>query len=508
MRPLSLFVLCVAFLAACGGGYDIVDPMVSQPIPLPEDGKTDNYISTNAREYVLTGTAHAPLSEGFDALDDAAKEAAIKSVVDRRLARVVTSAKSAIQDLLRPHNEGVTGEKANWFIYLKRGAGQAAQSELTTDGQVRFNFELELIGSVYLMSKVAPQEGSERAFTVAVGEYQGDPAAEQVEITIRGTESQDAFPRYNELFEDGVFDLAIHVGGDYNTERLDIDTAKWVVETLLEGGWTNPMVQSFDDLKIDSPPFVRTVTVEGRSIEVRVKLVHSDMVTPEEEEKLGASMRESLASYDVVFYSGHAGSNAGFILDYQPRYEIKAAEFETLELPSKYQIFVFDGCRTYRTYVDDMMKNPAKTWDNLDIVTTVNTTPFSAGYYVIWEFLHWFTLSSQDGRHFPLSWKTILRGVNRRSFKSVHYGVHGVDSNPRLNPHGSDGIACKPCETDMDCGAGGNLCLGYRVGGAACGVACTTDSACPDGYRCARLVDDPDLFYLPKQCVRRDFICQ
>ncbi|MFT7623997.1 MAG: hypothetical protein ACI9WU_003183, partial [Myxococcota bacterium] len=306
--------------------------------------------------------------------------------------------------------------------------------------------------------------------------------------------------------EDGVFDIAIHFGGDYNKERHDLETAKWTVETLIEGGWTSPDATDYDSLKIDSAPFTRTVTVEGRSVEMRVKIVHSDMVDEIDEIKLTESMKESMASYDVIFYSGHAGEGSGFILDYQPKHEIKAAEFATLDMPSKYQIFVFDGCRTYRTYVDDMMKNPAKNWDNTDIVTTVNTTPFGAGYYVIWEFVNWFTLTNERGEHFPLTWKTILRGLNTPQFWSVHYGVHGIDNDPGLNPHASEGVACTPCADDSQCGAGGNLCLGYGSGNG-CGVACATDTACPDGYRCARLNDDPDMFHLPKQCVKQDYVC-
>jgi hypothetical protein len=67
-------------------------------------------------------------------------------------------------------------------------------------------------------------------------------------------------------------------------------------------------------------------------------------------------------------------------------------------------------------------------------------------------------------------------------------------------------VACSPCATDSDCQAGGNYCLGYAAG-AACGVACAQDAACDDGYRCARLFTDPDLWYLPKQCIRRNSVC-
>lgn len=506
MMALRICVIALV-LASCGNDLTVLTADSSGVFALPDEQKADNYISTTAREYRLTGTSHAVLPEGFEALEGEARDVALQSAIDSRLSRVSGAVKKHITTVFAEHNTGgETGEKAKWFVYVRRNSGEATPSEVTADGRARFAFELELVGSWYLMSKVAPEDSATRSFRVTVQDWGTNPNSEDVDIEIRGSESRDAFPKYDELFADGVFDIAVHFGGDYNEGRHDIETAKWTVETVLKSGWTHPTVSAFEELGIDSGPFTKTVLVEGRDVEVRVKVVHSDMVTEADEEKLSLSMKESLANYDAVFYSGHAGAGAGFILDYQPRHEIKAAEFATLELPSKYQIFVFDGCRTYRTYVDDMMKNPAKSWDNMDIVTTVNTTPFGAGYYVIWEFLNWFTLTSESGAHFPLSWQTILRGVNKPSFWSVHYGVHGIDNDPKLNPHGSDGIACKPCTDDTECGAGGNLCLGYNTG-SSCGVACTTDSACPDGFRCARITDDPDLFYISKQCVRRDYTC-
>jgi hypothetical protein len=151
------------------------------------------------------------------------------------------------------------------------------------------------------------------------------------------------------------------------------------------------------------------------------------------------------------------------------------------------------------------LENPNKSFDNLDIVTTVNTTPFSVGYQTIWEFVYWLTLTDGAGNHYPISWKDILRGLNTRNFNDVYYGVHGIDADPKLNPHAPD-VACQPCGQDSDCGGGGNFCLGY-AGGAACGVACTTDTACGEGYRCGRITADPDLWYLPKQCIRRTYVC-
>ena len=468
-------------------------------LPGGVDGKVDNYVSTNAREFVLTGSAHVTLPESYD-------DAAVEELVEHRLAVIDRSLRRHIDEVIAAANGAVTGEEASYFTYFRRDAADAEPAEILADGRARFAFSIELVGSYYLMSKVAPAESAHRTFAVEVKDW-SESSGELVEVEIKGTPSRDAFPRYDELFEDGIYDIAIHFGGDYNSERFDIETARWTVEYLLEGGWQNSQVTSFDELAIDSPPFTRSLALAGAEIEVRVTIFHSDMVTSDDEARLSEAMKASLATADVVIYSGHAGAGAGFILDYQPRHEIPARDFATLPLADKYQIYVFDGCNTYRTYVDDLLANPNKTFANLDVVTTVNTTPFGAGYQVIHEFLYWLTLADDNGSHFPLAWKEILRGVNTPQFSSVHYGVHGVDQDPQLNPHGGAELMCTSCATDADCGGQGNLCLGYP-GGAACGVACTTDTACGSGYRCARLYDDAELFYIPKQCVQTDYICE
>lgn len=142
------------------------------------------------------------------------------------------------------------------------------------------------------------------------------------------------------------------------------------------------------------------MTVNGRDVEICVYFYYSDMVEVADESKFSEVMKESFVKRDVVIYSGHVGSGVGFILDYQPKHEIKAVDFANLEMVDKYQIFVFDGCRTYRTYVDDMLKNSVKIFDNVDMVIIVNTTFFSVGYYLIWEFLYWFTITNDAGAHF------------------------------------------------------------------------------------------------------------
>jgi len=441
-------------------------------------------------------------------MTETGREQALQSAADRKLSSVRRAIERHIRSTLAQYNDGVTGEDANWFTYIRRDAGEVTQVELVDETTYRFGFRINLVGSVYLMSKLAPEARSRRSFDVELSAAAGDDEAVTLNVQIQGSESRDAFPRYAELFEDGIYDIAVHFGGDYNDGRFDLETAKWLVETLIENGWTNNEVRSFDDLRMDSPPFTRQLEIEGRPVEARVYVFHAELASAEDAEHLAEAMRESFRTTDVVIYSGHAGENAGFILDYHPRFEIPARDFATLPMAEKYQIFVLDGCRTYRTYVDDILENPAKTYDNVDIVTTVNTTPFSVGYQTIHEFIHWLTLTDQMGRHFPVSWLSLLRGLNTESYDSVHYGVHGIDTNPRVNPHSGADALCSPCVQDADCGAGGNFCLSFGNGTSGCGVACTSDDACGPGFRCARVFDAEEYFYIPRQCVPTNYSCQ
>ncbi|MGK0357842.1 MAG: hypothetical protein ACI9U2_000125 [Bradymonadia bacterium] len=503
-RALAALTALPLMFAACGGDdASTAAPVANAPHALPnfEDGKADNYVSSNAREYLLKGAAHVDLPADFDTLDNAAKASSLDRLVQSRLNSVARNVRSHVDGVIRGVNDDADAHDIEYFTFYKRDANTAEPAVILEGGtRARFDFEIELVGSYYLMSKIAPEQSSTRRFDLTVD---GEDAP--ISIVVEGTASRDAFPKYDELFADGVYDIGLHFGGDYNEGRFDLETAKWTVQTLLDGGWTNDAVTGFDDLYIDSPPFTRQMLIEGKVVEARITIVHSDMVEPSEESKLSDAMKASFAEKDVVIYSGHAGPGAGFILDYQPRHEIPTRDFATLDLPEKYQIYVFDGCQTYRTYVDDILTNPAKTFDNLDIVTTVNTTPFSVGYQTIWEFVYWLTLTDEAGNHFPISWKDLLRGLNTKNFADVYYGVHGIDGDPQLNPHAPD-VACQPCAQDADCGAGGNFCLGYS-GGAACGVACTTDTACGDGYRCGRINSDPEAWHVPKQCIRRDYTC-
>lgn len=501
MRWMGLIVMCGAIAAGCNPEPEV------DAVPVPDYvGKSDNYIATSAQEYILSGSASVELPEEFDTLPEADQQTTLDELVADRTSEVTRAAQSRIDDLVDDANDGLRERNPDeedlveYFIYVKPSyRGGTASEPTVADGMAAFDFQMELVGSLQLIEIVDGGDG-DLSFEVELD-------GEVMPVAIDTSPSTDAFPKYDELLADGVYDIAIHFGGDYNEERYDLETAKWTVEYLLENGWQHDSVSSFEDLWYDSGPFKRTLSIDGRQIEAHVYVYHANMDDDAEadQELLRSLVETSVAERDVVIYSGHAGANAGMILDYDPRYEFDDSEFDDVEMRDDYQIFVFDGCNSYRTYVDALMENPSKSFDNTDVVTTVNTTPFSAGYEIINRFVHWLTLADEEGRHIPVSWNTMLRGVND-SFPDVHYGVHGIDQDPKLAPNGGGATMCQPCTSDADCGGGGNYCVDYEDG-AACSVACTTSEACGDGYSCVPLWDDPDLFYLPKQCVRTSQTC-
>ncbi len=164
---------------------------------------------------------------------------------------------------------------------------------------------------------------------------------------------------------------------------------------------------------------------------------------------------------------------------------VAADQFRELQMPDKYQIVVFNGCKTYTQYADNLYANPAKSEGNLDIITTVNFSWLSEMGRVTSAFLKGVTGTS-GGRHKPVSYAELLAEMNRGTSWNVIYGVHGIAGNPHMSPYGDTSSLCQACDRHADCPGTGNMCL--RLTEAAperyCGVACTADSGCPEGYAC------------------------
>jgi hypothetical protein len=503
-------VCAVAFglTAGCSGTSQDNDPQTgSEPVSVPEfSGKADNYISSNASEFELSGTTQADLPEDFADQQGDQRQETIAEAVDDRLSTVTGELKSHVEDRVDEANGGASDEEdKEYFMYARSGNEETLERNVVDGEYVEADFEWELVGSQDLVQVLVGEDDQARSFDIEVDGVDSETVTRTIEVA--PSDSTDAFPKYDELFADGVYDIGLHFGGDYNEERYDIEMAKWAVQKLQEDGWANPEVDSYEDLTMESPPFTKQMTIEGRQVEARVYLYHPEAHPEGEQEVMTEKLEESFAERDVVIYNGHAGPGAGFILDYEPRHEVEPAEFDELPMADKYQIFVVNGCETYASYVPDLMENDDKTFENADILTTVNKTPIGSFDDVTYRFINWLTYTDRQGRHFPMTWNTILQGVNEGNRSDAHYGIHGIDQDPTLNPHQSEGVACRSCSSQGQCQAGGNYCLRMN-GGTSCGVACATDEACGEGSKCVPITDDPDKFYIPKQCVPTDRQCR
>ena len=71
---LSLCIGLLAFaVAGCTGEAPVISATTPAIVALPDGLKSDNYVSTNAREFILSGTAHTPLPTGLESLDETAR---------------------------------------------------------------------------------------------------------------------------------------------------------------------------------------------------------------------------------------------------------------------------------------------------------------------------------------------------------------------------------------------------------------------------------------------------
>lgn len=491
-RPLFL---SFALAAACAPFAGCAE---NWPDVAPSDSSSDavNYRSTLGREFAATGASTVILTG-----DDAALEGEARTEKATALARAkkedITRALQA--KLLELVPEAVR-TKADGLAVMLRASSHGADAVIDRgEGVFGFNYRAECGGPLDLLKKLpleAAGEGKRLPLTLGSGDTKED-----VVLTLTPEErSPDAYPRYLELFEDGL-DIGIHVGGDHGDPRGDTLEARAIYDDLVKAGLKSP-VRGFDDLALDSGPLTGTLDVGGKAVAVRATLFHQDMVKDGKFEKLVDAYKESAKKNDVVVYRGHAGLQldySGIAVSYNPRVALPASEFKNLELPSRYQIFVYDGCETYYGYADKLYENTRKKADDTSIVTTVNyaggtraeaTRSFLRGL-----------LDTVEGTWLPHSWDGLLTRLNdpgNASWLAI-YGVHGIDGNPKASPLGKPETVGKECTNKDQCPGIDSRCVTSgptRV----CGIACTDDSGCPKGAGCYGITGSA---LANKQCLPR-----
>lgn len=61
----------------------------------------------------------------------------------------------------------------------------------------------------------------------------------------------------------------------------------------------------------------------------------------------------------------------------------------------------------------------------------------------------------------------------------------GQFCSPDGECYDAGGYYCHPCSDDGDCGGNGNMCFGD-----VCGVTCSTNDDCPNGYSCVDVINE------------------
>lgn len=442
-----------------------------------------NYRSTVGQEFLLSTTVtFKPSAEVLGATGEEKKLALAAQSEDVR----VNALKAVVTELDRIWPEDERTQNGSPAIQFRQASATSGDAKLVGE-----NYELEVSAE---FSAVNDIERKLPLQSDAGKKYLPVPSTEDVSGNLRISltpieRSLNAYPKVLELFQDGL-DIAVHVGGDHNDPRQDLNHARSIFDDLRFSGFKSP-VSRFEDLKAESGPFTRTIKVRGETVPVRVRLLHVEMTTPETRNVLIDAFKNSMKEADIVIYDGHAGRRvdySGVVVAYSPaRVALPAAQFKDVETSDKQQVYLFNGCETYNGYADELYKNPNRTTANTDIITTGNYSAIFRKASQVISFIHSFIDEGKRG-YVPQSWDTILQKMNKDGERAwVHiYGVHGIDDNPKISPFADLSRSGADCRQDSDCGDADNRCVSVSFQKRVCAVACADTSGCPEGTRCAK----------------------
>jgi hypothetical protein len=514
----------VGLLAACGADTGADQQGSDEPLAevVPE-GKADNYLSPTSMEYRLWGEGQITLDDAWADKADQDKETHAKELLDYKFKAYghfinvyVTNKEhedankdyGGFSGLVRPSSlsslvEPVDGARMTWtFVWEFEMGGprdMLAHLPLQTrsNGERWFPVKLPALSESQCIAGSYPDSFDPSTYTGAM---------EEIEVAIEPEkESFDAWPEYRRLWDDGKLDMMILVGGDYNAERYDLKAAEQIFSWLKSAGFRHSAA-SYTDLTIDSPPFTKTIQADGKAVTVEVTLYHADIVSDDKLDLLRQKIVEAYEAMDVLIYDGHAGqdpSYSGVVYHYNPRRAISANDLAQLALPAKYQIFMFNGCKTYSVYPTALYASATKNTSNLDIISTVNFSWLTMQPFTTSGFINQL-LAQKSGTHDPRTYVEILTEINKSANANVYYGVHGLDDNTHLNPYADVSALCRACSRDSDCPGAGNRCVRLS-GGSFCAAECTADDGCPQGYKCKQIAEGNQI--VGKQCLPQTYQC-
>lgn len=503
MKKSLMFAVLALVMGACAD--EAQDAGQSELAEVVAPGKQDNYVSPTSKEFNLWGIGELSLEPSWKDKTFQEREAHVQDLLGARF--------KAYSHFINVYLTDKTSHDANhgyggFSGWVRSSSLDWIREPVDEDGMAwAFIWELQIGAPRNLMDRlpIEVREDGDVYFVVKMpklsesallaGSYPKgfDPSKhtgelEDLEVVVEpAPESHDAWPDYRGMFDDGRLEVLIVVGGDYNEQRYDAQAAEQIFKWLKGAGFKHD-AKLLADLRVDGAPFTRTLKAGGKDVAVEVSLVHPDIVEDAQLDLLRQRIVKGFQTADVVLYDGHAGSDpdySGVVYHYNPRKAISATELSKLELPSKYQVYVFNGCKTYSTYPETVYKNPSKTTANLDIISTVSFAWLNLQTFTTSGFLSEL-VALRNGTHDPRTFVEILTTINKGGNSNVYYGVHGVDDNAHINPYADTAKLCASCTKDADCSGAGNLCVRFSWG-AACGAECTANDGCPAGYACTEV---------------------
>ncbi len=512
MRSLLLIALALLVpFSGCAVGSTPAD----EGLRVVDQGKEDDFYSTNAQEYTVEGDTTVTLEA--DMADATEEEKLARAQELANLKNIV------IGWFLNVYIQDKEGEEANHeslpgrHAMVRDGGWSVDALTATSDLEYSYHFKLQVAGQMNLL-----QELGSNTFELKIGKISNedmarldpenewfrdsqwdsgsyDPANfqdDQLEtLTLTWAtqpRSTDAYLDYDRLYADGELTIGVHFGWDY-WDRYDIKNSKRFYEWLISNGFES---QAEDYAHYDAGtngPLTKTIQAGGRDVNVKVWVFHPgqpdvapgpDPDTDEGGDQLNADMYESLRSREVIVFDGHSGNYYGFALANWRKTSHGAIDYPQIaaaEMPSDYQIVLANGCQTY-SIGEAFWANPAKAdKQSLNVVTTTTfsdaSTPAEVEKLMDALFVN------------PVkTWDEVLTDQNGYWGLGAMYGVHGLDANPRIHPFADLSYEGQSCAEDADCGAEGNRCVheGSSSEGI-CGAVCLDSSACPEGTTCKAL---------------------
>jgi len=530
LRPaIRVATACLA-LYACSGQHDLTSADDPEDGFVVDEGKEDNFLSLEATEYVVSGTARVVVEEGQG--EDRARQLVVleHTAITWFLNQYLVDKE---KDPAHPEHSDPNADYGGFSAMVKDGAFQDLQLTQRNATTWEFKFEQTIAGKKSLMRALPLGPGN--TFDVEIGkptnaEMESNPewyreapwdgwnpatvpASQKETLTLsirQETKSSDGWWDYNRLFEDGKLTIDVHIGWDYNTPSAHLTDPPILFDWLVDRGFSAP-VASWDDYRRNSGPLTKTIDADGREVRVEVRIYaprpggSTDPDTDAGGRALEADMRNSLKTRDVIVYSGHSGPLYGFALANWKKTDegdFDDSELATAELAQgKYQIVMAEGCNTYMLG-HTLLANPYKQGKDIDVITT---TSFSVSYSPVQDFLGRLLELDTRARLRP---RTVTATIADLDVYSVDedshtmYGIHGIDDNPKLHPFAHLENQCNRCSANSQCGGVGNACVSIgATAGRRCVAACTDDSGCDDGYRCRKVASESTSTIYGSYCV-------